>query len=132
MTGRTVAAGTGRGWPLFVAAWLVGLIMGLALASFLLWNRSPLPVQLTVTATVVPDPSLVSGEATTPPTLPAPLVTATPVLSTPTEVPSDTPIPASATPSAIPSPTPRVTPAPPGAAFGLAWFHKPPDDGTSA
>src|SRR5690242_1089524 len=30
-----------------------------------------------------------------------------------------------------PSPTPLVTPAPPGAVFALAWFPKPPLDGTS-
>ena len=113
------------GWSRLMLAWLVGLVMGLALASFLPWNGGGgLFAGPTPTPTITPTPT----NTTTPTHTATPTNTATP---THTATPSFSPTPTD-TPTVPPSPTPIVTPPPAGAVFGLAWFHKPPDDGSTA
>jgi hypothetical protein len=93
--------------------------MGLALALLLPWGRAGgLFAPPTATPTITP-----TATATATPT-PSPSETTTPA-------PSHTPTPPP-TPTVTSSPTPLVTPPPAGSVFGLAWFHKPPEDDSTA
>src|SRR5689334_22245359 len=121
MAGRVASASPTRGWPVIGIAWLVGLVMGLVLASFAPWNGGG--GLLAPPATPTPSATPTVPTATPPPTA-TPTDSPSPTDS-PTLTPSSTPTPS---PTLSPSPTPRVTPPPLGSVFGLAWFHKPPED----
>ena len=107
-----------RRWPVAGVAWLVGLIMGLALAPLVPWGGT---AQL-FTSPATPTPSATPSVPTaTPPPPPSPTRSPT-VVSAPTLPSSPTPAPSA---TATSSPTPA-------AVFGLAWFHKPPEDDSTA
>jgi hypothetical protein len=127
MAGKVESPAPPRGWPVVAIAWLVGLVMGLALAPLVPWGGSaqlfapPHPEGTRLTPSATPTGPAAPPSATPGPALSPPMP--------PTPIPSPTATPS---PTVTPSPTPRVTPPPPGAVFGLAWFHKPPDDDATA
>ncbi len=131
MAGQVAAREPGRRWARIGFALVGGLVLVLGLAALLPWNGgaglfAPPTATATATATATVTPTASDTPTVTPSATPtnSPTVTLTPL-------PTNTPTP-SVTPTLPPTPTPLVTPPPAGAVFGLAWFHKPPEDGTTA
>jgi hypothetical protein len=100
MASQVGLTSSGRAWPVSRIKWIVGLLMGLVLG--VLWHTG----QESGPSMQTP----IAGEA------------GAGLLTTSLTLPPGAPT--------TPSPTPLVTPAPPGAVFALAWFPKPPLDGT--
>ncbi|HEX9991122.1 MAG TPA: putative glycoside hydrolase [Chloroflexia bacterium] len=110
MAGQVENGQVRKGEPSRRIAWLAGVVALLVVAPLLL-----------VLLGVIPLPRAVFTPAATP--VPATTGVIIPGMPSCYHVPS-----VSSTPGETPQPSPTAT----GSVFGLAWFHKPPEDGTTA